>query len=118
MEKIIGKFINSLSQREKKILASAISVDDWLNGGEREIARINSHISVLKNESHKLAGTAGSLGFDELSKKAFAMMHIIESYALDSEKEPDRDLMIAIKNSSASLIEELRSCIANPGSVR
>ena len=111
MERLINKFLLSLEQRKQIIEQANLSVDQWISGSCSD-NEVNDKISCLHDESHKLAGTAGSLGFESMSNRAFTLSRFIKSVEMTSNGAKSRESVQQIRALSESLILEVKSCIA------
>jgi len=105
--KITRKFLNELPER-LEIFRDGLSVFNNLN--KSGSAGLKDTLVVLNQEAHKLAGTAGSVGFMELTTRALSLEVLTANIIKSPELVVLEESVAELKNCMAELFTEANLC--------
>lgn len=88
LARLIAAYLGGLGERIAKIESAATRIDDDFPSGDADWRSLPAFAELLA-DVHKLAGSAGSMGFDALGRAAAALDVMLQAMA-DRRRVPDR----------------------------
>ncbi|ASM74796.1 MULTISPECIES: Hpt domain-containing protein [Roseobacteraceae] len=101
LEKIRSRFLDLLEARRQSIAHHAVQAYDGIT-----VEDVNDNLAAARDILHQIAGTAGSLGFEELGASA----RFCENEIIAHLTGPDNDLALCPDGLLVQLDDFVRQC--------